>query len=92
MKTPRDYLDRPIQLLYPLELHYNRYKTKTKQHKSDKKKLNVEAKNFVQREKQKLSHWQRSRTKQSTTIQITTKIEHLNVNIQMGAECRNVKV
>ena len=46
MKTPRDYLDRPIQLLYPLELHYNRCTTKTKQHESDKKKLNIEAKEF----------------------------------------------
>ena len=47
MKIPRDYLDRPIQLLYPLELHCNRCKTKSKQHESDKKKLNVsEAKKF----------------------------------------------
>ena len=30
VKTPRRYLDRPIQLLYPLELHCNRYQTKTK--------------------------------------------------------------
>ena len=46
VKTPRGYLDRPIQLLYPLELHCNRYKIKSKQHESDKKKLNVEAKEF----------------------------------------------
>ena len=46
VKTPRGYLDRPIQLLYPLELHYNRYKIKSKQHESDKKKLNVEAEEF----------------------------------------------
>ena len=46
VKTPRGYLDRPIQLLYPLELHCNRYKIKQKQHESDKKKLNVEAKEF----------------------------------------------
>ena len=46
MKTPRDYLDRPIQLLYPLELQCNRYKTKRKQQESDKKKLNVESKEF----------------------------------------------
>ena len=45
VKTSRD-LDRPIQLLYPLELHCNRYKTKTKQHRNDKKKLNVAAKEF----------------------------------------------
>ena len=38
VKTSHDYLDRPIQLLYPLELHCNRCKTKTRQHKSDKKK------------------------------------------------------
>ena len=44
VKTPRYHLDRPIQLLYPLKLHHNMYKTKTKQHESDKKKLNVEAK------------------------------------------------
>ena len=46
MKTPRGYLDRQIQLLCPLELHCNRYKIKLKQHESDKKKLNVEAKEF----------------------------------------------
>ena len=46
MKIPRGYLDRPIQLLYPLELHCNRYKIKSKQHESDKKKLNVEAREF----------------------------------------------
>ena len=34
------------QRLYLPELHYNRYKTKTKQYGSDKKKLNVEAKEF----------------------------------------------
>ena len=28
VKTPRGSLDRPIQLLYPLELHCNRYKIK----------------------------------------------------------------
>ena len=28
VKTPRGYLDRPIQLLYPLALHCNRYKIK----------------------------------------------------------------
>ena len=56
VKTPRDYLGRPIQLLYPPELHCNRCKTKTKQRESDKKKLTeteteTEAKlNFVQRE------------------------------------------
>ena len=42
VKTPRDYLDRPIQMLYPLELHCNRQQNKTKQY--NKKKLNVEAK------------------------------------------------
>ena len=46
VKTPRGYLDRPIQLLCPLELHCNRCKIKSKQHESDKKKLNVEAKEF----------------------------------------------
>ena len=46
VKTPRSYLDRPIELLYPLELHCNRCKIKSKQHESDKKKLNVEAKEF----------------------------------------------
>ena len=46
MKIPRGYLDRPIQLLYPLELHCSRYKVKSKQHESDKKKLNVEAREF----------------------------------------------
>ena len=47
VKTPRYYLDRPIRLLYPLELHWNRYKIKKrKQHESDEKKLNVEAKEF----------------------------------------------
>ena len=46
VKTPRSYLDRPIQLLYPLELHCNRCKIKSKQHESDNKKLNVEAKEF----------------------------------------------
>ena len=45
VKTPRGYLDRPIQLLYPLKLHCNRYKIKSKQHESDKK-LNVKAKEF----------------------------------------------
>lgn len=44
MTTPRDYLDRQTQLLYPLELHCNRYKTKTKRYESDKKKIDVEAK------------------------------------------------
>ena len=44
VKAPLDYLDRPIQLLYPLQLHCNRYKIISKQHESDKKKLNVEAK------------------------------------------------
>ena len=44
MKAPLGYLDRPIQLLYPLQLHCNRYKIISKQHESDKKKLNVEAK------------------------------------------------
>ena len=43
VKTPRGCLDRPIQLLYPLELHCTRYKIKSKQHESDKKKSNVEA-------------------------------------------------
>ena len=43
VKIPRGYLDRPIQLLYPLELHCNRYKIKSKQHKSDKKKLKAGA-------------------------------------------------
>ena len=46
VKTSRCYLDRQIQLLYSLELHCNRYKIKSKQHESDKKKLNVEAKKF----------------------------------------------
>ena len=46
VKAPRDYFDRPIQLLYPLELHCNRYKIKLKQHESNKKKLNVAAKKF----------------------------------------------
>ena len=46
VKTPHGYLDRPIQLLYLLELHCNRYKTKMKQNENDKKKLNVEAKEF----------------------------------------------
>ena len=44
MKAPRDYLDRHIQLMYPLQLHCNRHKTKTKQYETDKKKINVEAK------------------------------------------------
>ena len=44
--TPLGYLDRQIQLLYPLELHCSRNKIKSKQHESDKKKLNVEAKEF----------------------------------------------
>ena len=44
VKAPRDYLCRLTQLLYLLELHCNRYKTKTKQYKSGKKKLNVETK------------------------------------------------
>ena len=44
VKTPRDYLDRTIQMLYPLELHCNRQQTKTKQY--NEKKLNVEAKEF----------------------------------------------
>ena len=46
VKTPCGYLVRPIQLLYPLELHCNRYKIKSKQHESGKKKLNVKAKEF----------------------------------------------
>ena len=46
VKTPRGYLDKPIQLLYPLQLHCNRYKIKSKQDESYKKKLNVEAKEF----------------------------------------------
>ena len=47
VKIRRYYLDRPIRLLYPLELHWYRYKiTKRKQHESDEKKLNVEAKEF----------------------------------------------
>ena len=46
VKTPSHYLDRPIQLLYTLEPHCNRYKTKTKHCRSDKKKLNVKAKEF----------------------------------------------
>ena len=46
MKILRGYLDRPIQLLYSLELHCNKYKVKSKQHESDKKKLNVEAREF----------------------------------------------
>ena len=46
MKTSHDYLDIPIQPLYPLELHCNRCQTKTRQHKSDKKKLKAEAKEF----------------------------------------------
>ena len=63
VKTPRDYLGRPIQLLYPPELHCNRYKTKTKQRESDKKRLTEKAKlNFVQREQQELSHRQISNT------------------------------
>ena len=41
MTTPRDYLDRQTQLLYPLELPC---KTKTKRYESDKKKIDVEAK------------------------------------------------
>ena len=45
MEISRDYL-KPIQLLYSLELHCNRCKTKTKQYKSDRKKLNLEAKKF----------------------------------------------
>ena len=44
VKTPSGFLDRPIQLLHPLELHCSRYKIKLKQDESDKKKLNVEAK------------------------------------------------
>ena len=44
VKAPLGYLDRPIQLMYPLELHCSRYKIISKQHESDKKKLNVEAK------------------------------------------------
>ena len=46
MKTPSGYLDRLIQLLYPPELHCSRYKIKSKQHESDKRKLNVEGKEF----------------------------------------------
>ena len=46
VKRPRNYLVRPIQLLYPLELHCNGYKTKTKQNESDNNKLNAEAKEF----------------------------------------------
>ena len=46
VKTPSGYLDRLIQLLYPLELHCSGYKIKSKQHESDKKKLNVKAKEF----------------------------------------------
>ena len=42
VKTPIGYFDRPIQLLYPLELHCSRYKIKSKQHESDERKLNVE--------------------------------------------------
>ena len=46
MKTSRDYLDKLIQLLSPPELHCNRYKSKKKQYEKDKKKLNVEVKDF----------------------------------------------
>ena len=46
VKAPLGYLDRPTQLLFPLELHSSRYKIISKQHESDKKKLNVEAKEF----------------------------------------------
>ena len=46
MKTPRDYLNRTNHLLYPLKLHCNRYKTKTKQKEIAKKMTNVEAKEF----------------------------------------------
>ena len=50
VKAPRNYLDRPIQLLYPLELHCNKYKTKTKQYESDEKKLNIEARRISSKE------------------------------------------
>ena len=46
VKKPRNYLERPIQLQYPLKLHCNRCKTKTKQNESDNNKLNAEAKEF----------------------------------------------
>ena len=62
VKTPGDYLDRPIQLLYPLELRCNMYKTKTKQYESDKKKLNAEGKEFHQRRIGEAMHRQRSGT------------------------------
>ena len=44
MRTPRDYLDRSIQVPYPLDS--NMYKTKITQYIIDKKKLNIKVKKF----------------------------------------------
>ena len=62
VKTPRDYFDRPIQLLYLLELHWNMYETRTKQHKSDKKKLNTEEKEFRPKRTAECEHSNGGRT------------------------------
>ena len=47
VKTSTGFLERPIQLLYPLELHCNDFRSSTKHANNKLKKLNVKAREFT---------------------------------------------
>ena len=47
LRTPRSHMDRPIQYLYPLELHWDMEKLTSKSKNTSYKKLKVDAKEYT---------------------------------------------